>query len=359
MSRAHAGALLVIALGSIAACAQIAGLDDDRHLDDGTTCDTTSVPGPPSSAGGGALEILVAVRSIDLGENAASDPMKSSVNLDGACSCPGPTSCVEPMWAAADHCDNPGGRDNAAAQAWRVINEENPLKIPIISSSGFSGQIDAGAWSLLIRVTGYNGMPDDADVAVTLFASPGLGAAPNWDGKDAWSVADVSLVDKVSIAKPISTTTNAYVSGGVLVVSIAAVELLLFSPSIRMAVNLSSVVMRATIEKASGGGYRLSHGILGARWKVPDMMGDLGSVTILDTEHLCTTSTFHSFVKQKLCSVVDIPSGVDGPASPCNAMSFGVGFEADPALLGPVKPGSAPSGGCTAQNDPGTQTCGK
>lgn len=172
-------------------------------------------------------------------------------------------------------------------------------------------------------------------------------------------MADVSLVDKASIDQPISSTTNVYVSGGVLVVSIAAVELLLFSPSIRMAVNLSSVVMRATIEKATGGGYRLSRGILGARWKVPDMMADLGSVTILDSEHLCTDSTFYSFVKQKLCSVADIPSGVDGPASPCNALSFGVGFETDPALLGPVKPGSAPSGGCTAQNTPAAQICGE
>jgi hypothetical protein len=55
---------------------------------------------------------------------------------------------------------------------------------------------------------------------------------------------------------------------------------------------------------------------------------------------------------------VDLAGDPAGPDAGCDALSFGMSFEAYPIQLGAAEPLPAPSGGCPAATDPLTDTCG-
>ncbi|MFW5741602.1 MAG: hypothetical protein ACOC1F_14725, partial [Myxococcota bacterium] len=58
----------------------------------------------------------------------------------------------------------------------------------------------AGDWTLLLRVRGYNGLPDDDRVRLDWYIpaefyvlQDGGKAPPAWDGSDAWPIRTTSL----------------------------------------------------------------------------------------------------------------------------------------------------------------------
>ena len=73
---------------------------------------------------------------------------------------------------------------------------------------------------------------------------------------------------------------------------------------------------------------------------------------------LCVGETFYEIVKNALCGAIDLSSTGTLDAE-CDALSFSVGFEASPALLGVVQPLLPPDGAaCPMAKDPATDTCG-
>ena len=370
--KAFLSLLVVLFVGSVG-CAILAGLDGDRRLASGTggsssvsasssasgsggaSCVPVHIPGPPMiQDAGGSLDFTVALRTIDLGESSVTMG-KVGLDRDGVCTCPGPPSCAEPTWAYASHCDGLGGRDNAAAQSFSLVNADLG---PVISSPQFSYEANKGAWSLLLRVRGYNGGADDDQVEAAFFMTPGLTSLPKWDGTDAWPVGDGSLADKMSLDQPLFVDPKAYVSGGVLVASLSKLSVLIQSAGVRLQLDLSDVALRATIlQPDSGAGFHLTNGVLGASWILTDMFTDMGGLR-LNGVAICTDSLSYATAKSRLCGTVDLgPSGSDAGA-PCNALSFGMSFAADPAILGPVAALPAPSPGCSPMKDPSNDVCG-
>jgi hypothetical protein len=73
---------------------------------------------------------------------------------------------------------------------------------------------------------------------------------------------------------------------------------------------------------------------------------------------ICKNDLAYTFVKPRLCSSRDILTDPVQPASsPCDALSFGLGFTADPALLGGVLPAAMPVPVCDPGQDPIDDTC--
>ena len=352
-----------------AGCALIAGVDGERHLDQASTssgssggagggdamvCSPAQPPPPPSTKGGGGSGVLTfAMRMIELG-----GPSKSvGFDLDGLCTCPGETGCQEPAWAKASHCDTAEGRDNGAGNAFTTINEAF-APLGVVSSSQLSQQANSGAWSVLVNVSGYNGGDDDDQVEVALYTTPGLGAvAPKWDGTDAWPVAPISLKDGASLDQPINKDASAYITSRVLVAHLPGATLVFQSPGVHLQVDLTSVVFSATLEAPDGGTVRLGEGALSATWTAPALFQDLSGLRVNGNKALCVGSTFYSIVKDALCQAIDISSS-GTPGSACDALSFSVGFEASPALLGAVQPLLPVDGACPMATDPETDMCG-
>jgi hypothetical protein len=360
-----------------AGCAIIAGLDGERYVgqsattasassssssgagggggSDAAVCSPALPPAPPTIMGAGGADVLTfAMRKIELG-----GPKKNvGFDLDGQCTCPGKTGCQEPAWAKGEHCDEADGRDNGSGNAFTAINEAF-APLGVISSSQLSQQANSGAWSLLVNVSGYNGGVDDDQVEVALYATPGLGpAAPKWDGTDAWPVAPLSLVDQISLNQPINKDAKAYVTNRVLVAHLPGATLVFQSPGVHLQVDLISAVFSATLEAKDSGAVRLTEGTMSARWSTPTLFKNLSDLRVNGNTTLCVGDTFYSIVKSALCEAVDL-SSTGTPGADCDALSFSVGFEASPALLGAVEP-LLPLNGtpCPMATDPATDVCG-
>lgn len=316
-------------------------------------CVHATVPDPPGVADdGGSIEIITAMRSIALDEK--DTDVTLGLDLDGVCSCENgePPTCQQP---AGDICDGPGGIDNAVGIIFATVYN---LSSQLINSGQISLAANSGDWTNLVRVLGYNGKPDDAKVTAMVYMTQGVNAGmpkPVWDGNDAWPIDDTSLADPLNLDSALIQSTEGYVTGGVLVLRIASEPIRMRGPLFSMDLDLTDVVVRATIEE-SPAGYKLTNGVIGGKWTLADAFPGLSSIRYAGGSKLCTDDTNYAGVKGALCGNADIRA--DAAPGVCDTLSFGATFTADPATLGAVVPAEGPPGDpCAMDKDPKTDTC--
>jgi hypothetical protein len=101
----------------------------------------------------------------------------------------------------------------------------------------------------------------------------------------------------------------------------------------------------------------MTDAILTGRWKIADLFGMIGSLQD-NNQPVCTDHGAYGAVKNVLCNFVDITAEVTGAAAPCDALSFGMGFEARPARLGFILD-TAETGlpTCPPETDPSLDSC--
>lgn len=331
-------------------------------------CPHATVPPPPSVTGsGGDIEIIVAVRAFDLGEletDAGSAPV--GFDLDRTCTCQGEgPNCTPLADAGADasaHCDAPEGRDNAAARIFKLLT--SAFGEDGFGSAFYSAKTEEGAWSVLLRVRGYNGEPDDDRVqfdwyVATNFSAGGNVGAPQWDGEDAWPILSSALNRSESDAGTALdsgvynpedtrfTDPNAYVTGGVLVAALPEAEITLSGGVNTISILVSGGTLSATIEPAAvSGGYLLRDAIFGGRWKTSEVFRSLSTYRSNDGKAYCKTDPFYPAAKSTLCGSADI---LDRPGSPtlyCDSISIGIRFQTFPARIGAILDPAPPSPGC-------------
>ena len=340
----------------------------------GGTCQHHTWPAPPSSDDGGSddVEFVVAFRTVTLGDDA---PPNAPVgfDLDNRCTCQGEgDSCKEPDFATADHCDLPGGRDNATGQLFATASVFNPD----LKSSQFSDGSEDGSWSLLVRISDYNGLPNDLQVTVAIYPSPGIRNDPcnapdsqtTWRGDDRWPISESSLLDvspdtdcdgtdvPIDVAKFLDV--DAYVSDGTLVASLPQAGLLLPIDDGTTPLQLTAGFIAADLIEFDDGQWRLDNGILAGRWRVDDLLAVLSKVQS-GGEPLCTDHDLYPLLKQAVCSYPDIASSLGGPTTPCDALSFAMAFTAEPAALGSVLADPEETSFCPPETDPANDGCGR
>jgi hypothetical protein len=325
--------------------------------------------------------IVVAMRTIDFGEpyvsNGTAFPFRDlGYDIDGVCTfiendVLRNAKCLAPSFATAvpgcTYCGNlsdfQNGRDNGLG---RLIAE---LSQHIIGLGGaaYNEQIGQGKVSLLFRVRGYNGQPNDDQVELTLLTPAAMEnqpsndrTVPEWDGLDRWPVAGDSLnfntAGQPDINNPKFRDENAYVSNGVIVASLSqadlrlrlgitqtlVVELLLQFKQAFFTAELKQVPK--TVASADSGTktellWMMQNGTIASRLSVNDLLRQLDQFpdpTAL-IQPLCMTSAAYPRVRDIVCSFVDIcASDLCAPTAPCDAISVGIGFEAEQALLGDI-----------------------
>jgi hypothetical protein len=370
----HAGRLVVAALAALAigagaaSCELVAGLDGNFRAapdagpasdagvpDTGPAgCQSATYPDPPGGVDDGVDigGIVVAIHSVDLGDMVTIP----GYDLDQVCTCTadaGPT-CVGRSTSAGLYCDAPGGIDNQFAKIVQLI--EVPLGAATFSSTAFSNQANLGRWTLLVEIHGYNGQKDDPSFQVALYPCAGLGITPKWDGTDSWAVLDT---DVTSTGAPVFQSNGAYVSGQTLVATVPSVPITLAGSKNTITLTLSGAVITGKLVE-SNGQWRLIQGVLAARLGVADFFKSLSAYRDTTGMPLCTDSGFiYSTAKTSVCNDADILlDGTQPKSAPCDALSFGMGFTADPALRGPQVPPPAPSPGCPPATDPANDSCG-
>lgn len=348
-------------------------------------------PDPPVDApGGGSEEIVVALRTIDVGEDFGDAGPTVGYDLDDACTTTAEeTTCVLPpsVDKPDEVLDGPGGIDNNGAKIFAIASAVFP---GVVSSEAFTTGLDTGDWNILIRVRGYNGEANDDQVELALFPSPGFrfdpcndpaaggssAESPTWQGDDQWPVHGFAVqggsatggsgagggmevcVDgpDPALEDPAYVDANAYVTDHVVVASLPKTELALSGGSTPARVNILGGYVTARIVD-HGNGRALVEGRLGGTWPASDILADMASFFVFDGMTMCTNHDFYEAVRAAACGRLDIESTVGGPTSPCDAVSFAVEFEAEPARLGSLYQDAGQIDGCEPQYDPANDSC--
>jgi hypothetical protein len=353
---------------SASGCELIAGLDGEYKLDTAPpapVCDPMRPPDAPTTSGAsGDISFTVAIRKVNLGETDAMP--RIGFDLDNACSCTiDDHTCAKPPWVDKSKrvCDNPRGVDNGTSVA---LQQANVIAAGAVSSAVISEGAQTGVWSLLLRVKGYSGMPDDDQVEVAAFVTTGLVEAmitPAWDGNDVWPIAETS-VEAMNLDQPKIVDPAAYVRNGELVAHLPSLELFLRATMMQLPMKVNSVVVSAKIEP-SGASYALREGTMAGKWLLPDMFTSLAGLRYGVDNQICKSSPAYTVVRSIFCNSTDIysgdvaPSPGDAAAMPqCDSVSFGMNFEADPAQLGAiVPPAPPPPDGCADGQSPVGDMC--
>lgn len=340
-------------------CATIAGLDEDfAHAD---TCNPIVPPSAPTIKNAGdTIEFTAAVRTIDLDEE--DDEPRFGFDLDGKCSCKTDgQGCKRPAYidVKKEICDDERGLDNGTGIALARLNA---LASGAISSILLNEGATQGYWSLLIRVRGYSGTPNDDQVNVAVYETPGL-TAPKWNGEDIWPVANDTVGSTGTVDDPLNVDDKAYVHDGVLVARIPKTRLLLRASKLNLPIDLFNLTISAKIAEASAGKWRLTEGTLAAKWSHPALFKGLSEFRY-DTnleKKLCRDDIIYLQVKNYFCSSTDVlEDPAAGESAECNAISFGMRFDTESAQLGMVTaPLPPPDPLCNSGFDPITDTCTK
>jgi hypothetical protein len=254
-------------------------------------------------------------------------------------------------------CDGPNGEDNAAGIA---ITEIGLLFQSVFSSPVWNAAILDGDWSVILRVSNNNGQPNDTNVRLDWYIpcpfSWGEGASqPKWDGTDTWPIRSTCLTEKngnVSLENPKFSDSNAYVTDGVLVASftVGSFQIYDFSVVLNAAFITGEVVQTEQ-------GWTLRHGMLGARWKLSNLLSQVGRFKFLG-QSVCTNHPAYSELKNGICSYADVFSGLGTPTTPCDSLSTGMAFETKPALLGDIIVDPVYPSPCAPEFDPASDSCG-
>lgn len=336
--------------------------------DDGATppdggCVSAQPPDPPAVAdAGGEISFVVATSMIDFGDLPGSDPETIGFDLDMRCTCPEANGCMREAWATADACDGPGGRDNMTG---RFMKEVSTLFAGLGSEAWTEG-MQQGTWSLLLRVRDYNGLPDDDRVRLDWYIpaefyrlQDGGTEPPKWDGSDAWPIRKNSLEtppagEPWDIDKTVYYDDRAYVTDGVLVASVSEATI---EVTVDYHLTIVGAFMVADVVQEDGR-WMLKNGTVAGRWPVENILGQISRIKdpIFDL-YMCTDNLAYPQIKQEVCSIIDIYSGVGSPTTPCDAVSAGMRFDTMPAQLGGlVEPGEQTTY-CDPAVDPAYDSC--
>lgn len=331
------------------------GGDGGDGGDGSDPCSVLGVPARPDVHDDTPVgELVFALRSLDVGLVPDAGTRATGFNIDLACTCPGPETCV-PWPGAPPHCDDPGGRDVGAFKLFGQFSTSGGA----LTQERVERWYREGWFGLLLRLADYNGKADDPVVSLSVFESTGTRAKaaeppkpPAFDGTDVWYIDPVSLVGLGPPYLARSADARAYVAGGVLV---ATIDLLVpmagFTSDIDTRVShldFRGAVLTATLKKNVRGVMAIEDGQFTARWATRSVLDTLGHAAdpLLDSGVPVCLGASYALLKARACQAADIVADPNDRehTHACNAVSSPLGFTAVAAQVGP-KPGEAPDAG--------------
>ena len=343
-----------LAAASLVACQLLVGITDDEGSPvsdeagrdaDGVDaaaaaradCGQRRPPAPPSDGGAGGpdLDLIFAFRTVTFVPRLGDGGEPQGVigyDLDDRCTGIGTINndppCARPDTATAqDEVDKAGGVDNAFQSTF----DDFPLdkRKPDPASAAFNKLIGQGKQTLLLVVRNYNGGPDDEEVKIALLSAPGLESpsdgGPMWDGGDRWTRPPlVTLFNGLP-----QTPLAGYVSNFTLVVGFTDLDIV-FPP---FGLPLKNGVLTARIVE-DGGIRSLVDGTIAGRGAVDALIMATGPIEFAG-KNVCADPVLFRLLGDAVCRRRDVPLNVkdDGVKARCDAVSVGIGFEANLAHL--------------------------
>lgn len=295
--------------------------------DSGDGCNHAAPPPRPTTPDGADLAPLVVVaKKILLSTETGAVPV--GYDLDDVCTS---DKATETCISDKPHVDGPGGIDNNGGDLFNLVKTKTDVEQRI------NDGIAIGKTTLLFRLSGYNGTPNDPNIILSVYASPGLldGAGqpkpPSFVESEAWAL-DESQFSAISPDLPTATTTG-YVANGVVVAFLATTSIGLSSS---FSVNLKSAVLTADLD-LTGPKPVMTGGIIAGRWAASDLLRVISRQRTSDAgKALCDDAVNYGIAKAVICADLDIMVDriADRSGLACNATSASIRFVGAPASLG-------------------------
>lgn len=324
---------------------------------------------PPPGPGGDVGPITLAVQSMRLGslnEQGGVDPnawQDMGFDLDGTCTgsdtCEGadsPPSCAPPVPQIS--VDGHNCRDNTFGRLEYTANLVPEIARKYgLSDDAFNCALCVGHYNFVIRVTGYNGQPNDDQVRVDLYPSPGLERPLPWDCASGdwknhpcwmsdmpWTVQDDAVVDgrpgpQLGDAKLFDPA--AYVRDGYIVTQLPDDTLFWFPGYNALVVAYPLRFHKGTVagklSRGADGVWRITDGTIAGRIKAVDAVKGLRLIGFCEQDP--NYGLMADFVGKNLDVLADARKD---PNVTCDAMSLGITFNALQATAGKLAPVEPP-----------------
>jgi hypothetical protein len=181
----------------------------------------------------------------------------------------------------------------------------------------------------------------------------GVGGGPPADCSGGFSVPAGYSFDE-----PRFVDVQGYVTNSVFVANLPDVELVMLGDDSGSNVKLTAGFMTGRLEQdGTTGRWAMHEGLLVGRWRVADVFRSLSVMVTGGGYPICTDHTIYGLVKSAVCKFPDIASTLGGPTTPCDAISFTMGFEAQEAQFGSVYVPVGEPEPCPPDTDPSNDTC--
>jgi len=242
---------------------------------------------------------------------------------------------------------DPGGRglDNNGGVVFNIFNNLGTVGFNLEERANMG--IAMGSSSILIKISGFNGMPDDPEISVSLYASPGLFDPPNSNTNrspqflesEAWAL-DEAQFSLITPDLPL-TTARGYVAQGEFVAELDAT--IGISESFSMTLNGGVITGVLDFSGATGPTPTIKRGVIAGRWPASDMLRVIARQrTTGGGATLCDDPKTYQQAKGLLCPELDLSASSQSdnkvPRTNCDAISASILFNAGRARLGAKRP---------------------
>lgn len=335
-------------------------------------CDSAGAPTPQMRPTGTSAEqlpaIYLAIDSLNLGSEDPSGVKSKTawqgygLDLDGACtaspSCPASEDKpVQTCKASTPKLPVDGSlcRDNTFGALQGGVGDTSIGTTYRLTDDSFNCGLCLGRFTFIVKLSRYNGLPNDGDIRVDLYPSAGLETPiqfqcnANWrtelaDNNLCWQTSQPFSVEQSSMDAPTAgpDLSNskifddaAYVKDGYLVMTMPPATRLWFphtisSPIYTFPFVLAGGVTTGKLVKKADQTWALDDGVIAGWSKAPDLIEGFERLGFCEGK-----DPLYPFMKTLVNSNLDISSdGSRDPAIACDAITVGIPFKARQATVG-------------------------
>jgi hypothetical protein len=300
---------------------------------------------PDGAKPGDGSDVVFAIDKLLLGDanrdgtpNSQNGWKQYGFNLDGKVSTKDSKDLCKPAGGAAPSQVYPDGIDGIDNSFGKNIL---PIILGLSSGAGtkVNDSINQGKFTVMLDLAKLGTGDTYNPLSAKLYAGGDLGAAPKWDGTDAWPVrpellsnpADVTS-SKVSFPNGY-LTKNTWVSGdkGDLTLSLSI-------SGFTLDLTIGSALIAVDLDAAHKTG---ANGTIAGIIETEVLISEIKKVAGAFDKTLCTGSTIDGIANQLRQASDILKDGSQDPTKTCDGISIGLGFSAKVVKLGPVAPPAA------------------